>query len=77
MIIELLGWACVAHLYVDLISTLDKNDTLPQKPFKCDLCMGFYLSVLPLIYNYELYGILYAAIVGVTADIIYRIKNRI
>lgn len=77
MILQLLGWACIAHLYVDLVSTVDTRNTLPQKPFKCDLCMGFYLSVLPLLYTNGLVGILYAAIVGVTADFIFRIKDRL
>ena len=77
MILELLGWASLAHLFVDLISTLDEADKIPNKPFKCDMCTGFWISVLPLIYSYDLSGVLYAALVGILADLIFRIKQRL
>ena len=77
MIFDLLALACLAHLVVDFIVTVDKKDVLQMKPFKCDMCMGFYISVVPLFVTNGLYGIAYAAAVGVLADLIYRIKQSI
>ena len=77
MILQLIGWACVAHLAVDFISELDSNETLPYKPFKCDMCFGYWISVIPLVYQTGLVGFLYAGIVGVLADFIFRLKDRL
>ena len=75
MILELIGWACLAHLAVDFIETIDTNGVLANKPFKCDMCFGYWSSVIPLVYIHGLNGFLYAAIVGVMADLIFRLKN--
>lgn len=77
MIFEIIGFASLGHLVVDLIETIDKKNLLPQKPFKCDLCLSFYLSVLPFIDMYGFKGILAAAITGVTSELIFKIKDRI
>lgn len=75
ILLELLGLACLTHLIVDFIQTLDLP--LPNKPFKCDMCLGYWISMIPLILAYGIHGFAYAAIVGVLADIIYRIKERL
>jgi hypothetical protein len=77
MIFSIIGFASLAHLLVDLIETIDTNNWAPRKPFKCDLCMGFWLSVWPLVDMYGFKGILAAAITGVTSDVLYRLKERI
>lgn len=76
ILLELLGYASLIHIIVDFISNLDLPE-IPNKPFKCDLCMGYWLSVLPLVVTHGARGILLAGIVGVVADLIFRIKNRI
>ena len=76
ILLELLGYACLTHIAVDFISSFDLPE-LPNKPFKCDLCMGYWLSVLPLMVTHDLRGIIYAGIVGVLADLIFRIKQRL
>lgn len=76
LIFNILGWASLAAIWVDFIDTLDTEQKLPQKPFKCALCSGFWLSVLPMIYVHNLEGILYAAIAGVTSEIIDRYLNK-
>jgi len=75
MMLFILGFASLTHLLVDFISTLDTR--LPNKPFKCDLCMGFWISVIPALIQYNLTGVLVAAITAITADLIFRIKNSI
>jgi hypothetical protein len=73
MILQIIGFSCLAHLVVDFISHFDLPE-LPQKPFKCDMCIAFWLSIIPMVVQYGLVGILYSAISGVLANYIY---NRI
>lgn len=75
MILQILGFACLAHLAADLISYLSPE--LPQKPFQCNMCMGWWLSFIPFIWQFGLIGILYAAITGIVSELIYRIINRL
>lgn len=77
MIFDLIAYACLATLIVDFISTIDINDYIPKKPFKCDMCFGYWYSVLPLVIEYDLKGFIYAGVVGVLANLIYKIQNRI
>jgi hypothetical protein len=76
LIFRLIGFACMAFLVVDLIDTVDTNNKVHQKPFKCTLCMGFWLSVIPLTTIYGLDGILAAAVVGVSAETLDRQMNK-
>jgi len=75
-LINILGFASLATILVDLLDTLDTEQKLPQKPFKCALCMGTWLSVLPLIGMYDLQGILMAGMSGVSAELIDRLLNK-
>lgn len=75
-LINILGMACIAAMYVDLIDTLDTEEIVPQKPFKCALCSGFWLSVIPFIVIYGLQGLLIAGITGVTTELIDRKLNQ-
>ena len=75
MILQLIGWACIAHILTDFISEL--NLPLPNKPFKCNLCLGYWISVIPLTVQYGLKGILFAAISGVLSELILRVINRL
>jgi hypothetical protein len=71
ILLQILGFACLAHLIVDMITHLDIK-WLPEKPFKCDMCMGYWISIIPFMIQFGLVGILYAAISGVTANLIYK-----
>lgn len=74
MIIFILGIASLAHIIADF---LEQFPEVPNKPLKCNLCLGTWLCLLPacVMYGYE--GILVAAITGVVSETIYRILNRI
>ena len=72
IILQIIGFACLGHLSADLMVHLDKDDNLPAKPFKCDMCLTYWMSVIPLCIQFGPVGILYAAIAGVTANIIYK-----
>lgn len=75
MILDIIGWVCITHLIVDFISTLNLN--IPNKPFKCDMCMGTWLSLIPLCISYGFRGVFLSAIVGILADILFRLKQRL
>ena len=77
MSIEILGMACLGHMAVDFISNLDTRDILPNKPFKCDMCLTFWLALGWFIAEWGTLGIFMAAISGILADLIYRIKERL
>jgi len=70
-ILQILGFACMANLLVDFISHWDLP-WLPNKPFRCDMCMGAWLSLAPFCMQFGWAGLLYASITGVTANLLYK-----
>ena len=71
IIIQIIGFACIGHIVTDFISHWNLPK-LPDKPFRCDMCMTYWISIIPLIVQFGLIGILYAAISSVTANIIFK-----
>lgn len=69
LILTILGFACIGHLAADFLSQFEK---LWDKPFKCNMCLTYWTSLIPLIFMYEGYGILYAAVASITSEIIYK-----
>jgi hypothetical protein len=67
----IIGFACLAHLVVDFITSLDLPE-LPDKPFRCDMCMAYWISIIPMMVAYGFEGILYSAISAVLANYIYK-----
>ena len=74
MIFEILGLACLAHLAVEFFTT---HMEMNYKPFNCNLCMGFWLALFPMVIQYHNEGFLAAAITGVLSEVIYRGIQRI
>lgn len=70
IILQMLGFAALTKLAIDFIEYMEFE--LPEKPFKCDLCMGFWISLVPFMLQEGLAGILYAAMTGVLANYIYK-----
>ena len=70
LILQIIGFAALAHLVVDMI--VHFNAPLPEKPFKCEMCMGYWLAIIPFMIQFGLVGILYAAISGVCANLMYK-----
>lgn len=73
ILLYILGFACLAHVVADFGIHLN----LPQKPFQCDMCMGFWLSFIPLTIMYGFLGLVSSGIVAVLADVIYRLKEKL
>ena len=74
MILHILGFAALANLGADFFSQFDR---LPNKPFKCNMCLGFWLSIVPFIGLYGGEAPLVSAITGVLSETLYRLINRI
>ena len=74
MIFEILGLASLAHLAVEFFTT---HMEMNYKPFNCNLCMGFWLSVFPLVILYHNEGFLAAGITAIVSEVIYRAIQRI
>lgn len=74
ILLLILGFASLAHLGADFLSQYDR---LPDKPFKCNMCSGFWYSIGVYIGLYGWEGILLAAITGITSEAIYKILNRL
>jgi len=72
MILLIIGIASLAHLVADILQPLPE---LPNKPWKCNMCMGFWLAIIPAIALYGWEGILLSAITGITSEAIYKILN--
>ena len=73
MIFNILGLACLAHLAADMFQYLEIN----TKPFNCNLCLGFWISLFPMVIMYGNTGFLGAAVTGVVSEGIYRLLNRL
>ena len=69
-ILQIIGFACVGHLVTDFISHFDLKE-LPDKPFRCDMCMTYWISIIPLMVQFGFRGILFAAISSVIANFIF------
>mgnify|MGYP005989162457 CR=1 FL=1 len=73
MIISIIGLACLANLIVDL----SIHFNLPEKPFQCDQCMGFWISVGPLTILHGWEGFCAAGIVAILSNLIFKINEKI
>lgn len=69
LLIQIIGFACFGHLGADF---LQRYEWLWDKPFKCNMCLTAWSSLIPFIFIYGWIGILYASISAITSELIYR-----
>lgn len=69
ILLNILGAAALGHLAADFT---ERFAALPDKPFKCNMCMTWWLSILPFIYIYGYEGMLYTALAAITSELIYK-----
>ena len=74
ILFDLLALASLAHLIVEFNTDLQLID---RKPFTCNLCMGYWVALIPGMIDYGLWGIPFAALVGVLSEAIYKILQRL
>lgn len=70
LIINIIGTAALGHLAADFLT---RFEWLPDKPFKCNMCLTFWLSIIPFMFLYDVWGILVASIAAITSELIYKI----
>jgi hypothetical protein len=71
-LLMIIGFSCIGHLVVDFISNFPKLYISKIKPFNCEKCFTFWLSVPFFLITFGLVGILYAAISGIISNLIYK-----
>jgi len=71
LILQIIGFACLGHLVTDFITHFHLPE-LPEKPFKCDMCMTYWISIIPLMVQFGARGCLYAAMASILANIIFK-----
>lgn len=72
LFIMILGFASIANLLADFVESIDKKNDVPRKPFKCEKCLAYWISIIPLMYSFGWMGILYAAITSMAAAFIFK-----
>ena len=71
LLLQIVGFACLGHIITDFIAHFNLPE-LPDKPFRCDMCMGYWISIIPMCVQFGLMGILYSAMISVLANIIFK-----
>tara|TARA_R100000935_G_scaffold57990_1_gene93466 strand:+ start:7423 stop:7656 length:234 start_codon:yes stop_codon:yes gene_type:complete len=72
-IIYIIGFACMGNLIVDFIANFKPLNRLSKiKPFNCEMCFTFWLSITFMLISFGLTGILLAAISAVVSNFIYK-----
>lgn len=69
LIINILGAAALGFLGAEFLT---RFEWLPDKPFKCNMCLTFWLTVVPFAYLYGYQGFLMAALAALISEIMYR-----
>ena len=68
-LINILGAAALGHLGADFF---ERFESLPPKPFKCNMCLTFWLNIGPLVYIYGYDGLMMAACASIVSELIYK-----
>ena len=69
LILMIIGAACIGHIGADFLNHFKK---IPDRPFKCNMCMTVWLNLIPFIFIYEGYGFFYVAIASILSELIYK-----
>ena len=63
----IIGMAAIGYLVVDFNLQFEE---LPNKPYKCCLCLTWWISLFPAMWVYGWEGIFVAAIAGIVSETI-------
>jgi len=74
ILLKIIGIAAFGHLVADFMSQFD---SVPDKPFKCNQCATFWLSIGPLLYLDGGWGFCIAATAAIVSELIYKLLTRI
>jgi len=74
ILIKILGLAMVGHMAAEVFSQFDR---LPSKPLKCNMCLTFWLSLIPFVIEYGWTGVGAAGCASLTSELIYKTLTRL
>lgn len=69
LIISILGAAGLGHLAADFLAQFDR---LPEKPCKCNMCMTFWISLVPFILLNGGQGIFAAGLAAIVSELYFK-----
>ena len=69
IIIDIIRGAALGFLGAEFLTQFDR---LPDKPFKCNLCLTFWLTIAPFILLYGYHGIFMSALASIISEWMYR-----
>ena len=74
ILINIIGMAALGHMGADFFEQFDK---LPSKPLKCNMCLTFWLSIVPFVMEYGFVGLTMAATASLLSELMYKLLSRI
>lgn len=74
ILIEIIGMAMLGHMGAEVFSLFDR---LPSKPLKCNMCLTFWLSLVPFVIEYGWTGLGAAGCASLTSELIYKTLTRL
>ncbi len=69
LLLSIMGAAGLGHLAADFFARYER---LYDKPFKCNMCMTFWLNVTPFIFLYGWRGVLYAGLASIISELYFK-----
>lgn len=69
LIVNILGAAAVGYLGADFLANFE---WLPDKPWKCNMCLTFWLTVVPFSFMYGYQGFMMAALAAIVSEWMYK-----
>lgn len=70
LILSILGAAALGHLAADFFTQFN---WMPDKPMKCNMCITFWLNLIPFIFLYGYEGILFVAVASIVSELYLKI----
>lgn len=74
ILIEIIGMAALGHMGADFFEQFER---LPSKPLKCNMCLTFWLSIVPFVLDYGFTGLAMAATASLVSELIYKLLTRV
>jgi hypothetical protein len=69
LIINIIGGGALGYLCADFLSQFE---WLSDKPFKCNMCLTFWITIIPFILLYGYQGLFVSSLAAITSEILYR-----
>lgn len=74
ILLNIIGAACFGHMFADF---MEQFNWLPSKPFKCNMCATWWLSIGPFLITSGMSGFFMASCAAILSELIYKLLTRI